>query len=171
MLDTLAEADKEADAVDNARRKAKKKPQLPGGKKRPVGLRLRAGHREVYFEGKSYKNFKTTNPGGYRYAAPDPKAPIHNSIFESGFIPRWSWIWLILEVLIKSIRRREPGTPAWFRRGIIYYLPLLEPRRIPENDDIDESVFIRRDDPECDYSPVNMTRPTLGPLSAKPPQP
>lgn len=156
MLEALAAEEARADAEDDARRAADGQPPLPGGAARAHGLAMRRGNREVYFEGKEYGNYRLTNPGGYRYSGPDPHAPLHDSIFGSGRVPRWSWLWLPLEGLIKSIRRREPGAPAWFRRGLIWYLPLLEPRHIPDSHEVDASVFLRRDDPDCGYDPVNL---------------
>jgi len=161
LLGALARADAAADTEDNALRAEAGKDPLPGGSKRPCGLRLRRGHEQVYLRGQDYGNFKMTNPGGYRYGGPDPRAKLHDSVFGGGVIPRWSWFWLPLEILIKSIKRREKGHPAWFRRGLIWYLPLLEPRHIPDADEVDDSVFTRRDDPKCHYNPVNLTRPTL----------
>jgi len=160
LLDALEQADKDADAEDNTIRAEKGDAPLPGGETRPAGLRLKRGNKEVYFLGETYANYKTTNPGGYRYSGPDPRAPLHNSVFESGFIPRWSWFWLPLEVLIKAIQRREPGRPALIRRGLIWYFPFLEPRRIPDGDEIDDSAFIRRDDAACHYKPRNLPHPT-----------
>jgi len=81
-------------------------------------------------------------------------------VFGSGWVPQLSWFWLPLEILIKSIKRREQGPPAFIRRGLFYYLPLLEPRRIPDSHEVDGSVLIRRDDAACDYNPKNLNRPT-----------
>ncbi|MCG6902969.1 MAG: DUF2235 domain-containing protein [Rhodobacter sp.] len=155
MLKTLEKAEQLADAEDNA------VPQAGGGATEAVfsaGLRLRAGHERVYFRGLPYGKFSTTNPGGYAYAGPDARAPLHNSVYR-GWVPRWSWFWFGFEILIKSISRRETGPPAWFRRGLVWYLPFLEPRRIPDTHEVDDSVFIRRDDPACAYAPENLNRP------------
>lgn len=163
MLDALETAEKEADAEDlsvlnaNLAKGSKPAKSLPSP---APGLRFRKGNKEVYFLGQNFENYKTHNPGGYHYSGPNPMAPLHNSVFEDGPIPRWSWFWLPLEILIKSIQRREKCRPAWFRRGLLWYLPLLEPRHIPDDEEVDDSVFIRRDDPKCHYDPKNMTRPT-----------
>jgi uncharacterized protein (DUF2235 family) len=150
MLDRLAEAERQADAEDNAARADAGKPPLPGTEQERVGLRLMRGQRKWYLEGDSDK----TTPGGLRFSKPDPLAPIHPSVID-GWMPRLSWIWLLLEIFPKSIKRREPN-PPWYRRGLVYYLPLLEPRTIPDSHEVDDSAFVRRADPKADYDPPNL---------------
>ena len=159
MLDSLREAEIAADLEDNEIRAERDQAPLPGGPDRAVGFQLRNGYREVRLEGGEYGHMKTKNPGGYRYSAPDPRGPLHPSI-ANGWRPRLSWAWAPLEILIKSIQRREKGPVAWFRHGIFYYLPLAEPRFIPDDTEVDDSVFIRRDDAGCKYNPGNLKRPT-----------
>ncbi len=123
MLDALAEAERKADAEDNAARKKARRSPLP--KPRKYGLALRRGARKRYFEG-AVEGAET--PGGLPYAAPDPDAPAHNSHTHGTLAP----LWVLTEFLPKSVKRREPGRPAWFRRAWLlglWYLPLFEPRQ------------------------------------------
>ncbi|WP_298291410.1 DUF2235 domain-containing protein [uncultured Litoreibacter sp.] len=83
-------------------------------------------------------------PGGLRYSDPDPLAPIHNSMI---------WKWWIFEVIPKSLTRRE--WKPW-RRGIIWYLPFVEPRLIPDDHLISDAATARKADPDTDYDPVNL---------------
>ena len=50
-------------------------------------------------------------------------------------------VWNLMEFFPKSARRREKGEPEWFRRALWkWYLPLYEPRRIPDGHEIDPTV-------------------------------
>ena len=73
----------------------------------------------------------------------DPAAPLHNST---------TWGWWPLEVLPKRVTWREwPG-----RRSLAgFYLPLAEPRRIPEGAKLHRSVMARLSLVE-DYRPSNL---------------
>lgn len=135
MLDALITAEKHADAEDNAARKKARRSPLPGqdgASKRSHGFRLKRGNRKWYLEGDTDKR----TPSGRRYAKPDPNAPIHDS-HRNG---KLGWVWSILEFFPKSLSRRAPGTPAWYRRGLLWYLPLFEPRPIPDDHEIDPSA-------------------------------
>ena len=137
MLDALAEAEKEADAEDNAHRKSARRAALPVP--RSYGLRLKQGARKRYFEG-GIEDART--PGGLPYSRPDPDAPIHNSHTTGALGP----LWCAMEFFPKSVKRREPGPVAWFRRAWLlglWYLPLFEPRHIPEGDETDPSASAR----------------------------
>lgn len=129
MLDALAQAEKKADAEDNiARKKARRSPLM---KPRRHGLALRQGARKRYFEG-GIEDART--PGGLRYAKPDPEAPAHNSHTHGALAA----VWVLTEFLPKSVKRREAGTPAWFRRAWLFglwYFPLFEPRRAHKDDE------------------------------------
>lgn len=152
MLQSLQDAEQAADIEDNDIAKTNDAPPLPGGDTRTCGLTLRRSHMKRYIQGQD-PDYKT--PGGLSYAAPDPLANIHPSII-SGPVPKGSWIWLIFEVLPKSLKRRTKGTPKWYRRGLIWYLPLMEPRHIPDHHEIDPSAYTRRDDPLMGYDPPNL---------------
>ncbi|MFC4671823.1 T6SS phospholipase effector Tle1-like catalytic domain-containing protein [Seohaeicola nanhaiensis] len=142
MLDAFEAAEAQADAEDAAQ--GAPAPALP------PGLALRQRARKTYLQGETPGK---TTPGGLPYARPDPLAPLHDSIFPGGFSRTWAWA--LLEILPKSLKRRAPGTPAWYRRGLIWYLPLMEPRPIPEDHEIDDSVATRRTAlPE--YDPPNL---------------
>ncbi len=133
MLDALKAAERKADAEDTALRKQAHRAPLPGPRR--LGLSLKRGARARYFEG-SVKDAQT--PGGLPYAKPDANAPIHNSHTNGPLAP----LWILLQFFPKSLRRRESGLVAWYRRGwlIFWYLPLFEPRRIPEDDETDPSA-------------------------------
>ncbi len=121
------------------------------------GLRFRRFNKKLFFFGKKSGTGKVLNPAGKRYSGPDPYAKLHNSVFGKGFWPRWSWVWLLLELLPpKAWIRRAGGKIAPIRFLWPYYLPLLEPRYIPETHEIDDSVFIRARDKG--YAPPNLTR-------------
>jgi hypothetical protein len=85
-----------------------------------------------------------------KYSKPDPLGPIHNSL---------TWIWWGLEILPKSARWRE-----WRRWSLLgFYLPLGEPRPLPERPDIHPSALERREkaaDPR--YDPVNLRQRNWG---------
>ncbi|WP_161594559.1 T6SS phospholipase effector Tle1-like catalytic domain-containing protein [Marimonas lutisalis] len=153
-LDTLAELEKQADKEDNAHRKKARRSALPGP--RQYGLRLKRGARKRYFEGDD-PDAKT--PGGLPYARPEPLAPIHNSYLAGWLSP----VWLLLEVFPKSLKRREAGPVKWYRRGIWkWYLPLMEPRHVPDHHSVDDSAYTRHDrDP--DYDPPNLPPKTDAP--------
>lgn len=79
-----------------------------------------------------------------RYDPPSPTADLHQSL--KGF-------WWVLEVLPKLAKFREwPRRPSFL--GL--YLPLGEPRLIPEGANIHVSVFERIE--ETQYRPVNLPR-------------
>ncbi|KMW57449.1 hypothetical protein AIOL_002413 [Candidatus Rhodobacter oscarellae] len=169
ILDRLTQREEEADAEDlkilNAARVADGKPEVtavPGHRPAP-GLRFTGNRREVYLEGKVFNNKPGVNAAKIPYSEPDHCAPIHNSIFTDGAKPRASWVWLILELLPpKWVGRRDQKPPAWFRRLNPFYLPLLEPRQIPQSHQIDDSVYLRKADPDCGYDPENVTRDPVG---------
>lgn len=152
MLQSLKDAEQAADAEDADIAKATGDASLPGGDARTRGLTLRRSHMKRYIQGQDPSR---QTPGGLPYAAPDPLAKIHPSII-SGWMPKGSWIWLIFEILPKSIKRRATGTPKSYRRGLIWYLPLMEPRTIPDHHEIDQSAYIRRDGSAIDYDPPNL---------------
>lgn len=81
-------------------------------------------------------------PGGrHTYVPPSVSAPLHSQ-------PAGAW-WL-LEYLPKSVRYREwPGRRAWLGS----YLPLAEPRPIPEGALLHSSVIARMD---LGYKPINL---------------
>jgi len=77
------------------------------------------------------------------YAAPDPKAQVHRSLKR---------FWWILEVIPKLMKFRE-WPRRWSFLGL--YLPLAEPRVVPDGALVHGSVFDRvADVPE--YRPVNL---------------
>ena len=133
MLDTLETLEKQADAEDNATRKASRRAPLPGP--RTPGLRLKRANRKWYLEGETDK----TTPSGLTYAKPLPGSPIHNSHTDGALAA----LWCLLEFFPKSVTRREPGPVAWYRRAFLFglwYLPLFEPRHIPSDHEIDPSA-------------------------------
>lgn len=73
------------------------------------------------------------NPQGStrHYVAPDPNADLHDSM---------TWAWSLLEILPKSVKRRE-----WKARKSFmgFYLPKAEPRFIPSDAHIDPTVYQR----------------------------
>jgi uncharacterized protein (DUF2235 family) len=77
------------------------------------------------------------------YSPPDPASKLHKSL---------RGVWWILEVIPKRTRWRE-----WTRRPSLlgFYLPLAEPRPIPDGSLIHGSVFDRIAS-EQDYRPVNL---------------
>jgi uncharacterized protein (DUF2235 family) len=133
MLDALKAAERQADAEDTAHRKASRRAPLPGPRR--VGVKLKRGARKRYFEG-AVETART--PGGHPYAKPDPHAEIHNSHSHGALAP----LWVLLQFFPKSLRRREAGPVKWYRRGwlLLWYLPLFEPRHIPDDHEIDPSA-------------------------------
>ncbi|SHK09761.1 Uncharacterized alpha/beta hydrolase domain [Shimia gijangensis] len=146
-LNELATAERQADAEDNAARKKAGKPPLP--RPRSYGLKLSTRRANKDLKG---LDPDARTPGGLPYAKPDPLAPIHNSFWHSKGAP----LWHILEILPKSLKRREKGETNWFRRGLIWYLPLKEPRKIADKSDVDDSAYQRRDTPSQNYDPPNL---------------
>ena len=146
MLDRLADFEAEADRED--------------GVAEAGSLDLPGKYRETCLEA---RDRKLRNRSGEPFACPDPLAPDHPSL---------SLGWLPLEILPKTTRRREwPG-----RRGLGWYIPWAEPRLIPGDHVVDESVHekIRR---WKYYRPENVTlqgdmsmRPLSPYLTGKPPK-
>ncbi|MHA6261947.1 T6SS phospholipase effector Tle1-like catalytic domain-containing protein [Arenibacterium sp. CAU 1754] len=140
MLDEIARADHMADAEDQ-----RLHPPPPGSRRRRpnYGVRLKSKYRERYLEG---HDTTARTPSGQRYAGPDAMAPTHNSM---------KLAWLPLEVFPKTTKRRtwRPGRP-----GFLWYLPLCEPRLIPEGHSIDDSVYDRMRRWKF-YRPVNVSLP------------
>ncbi|UYV39345.1 DUF2235 domain-containing protein [Rhodobacteraceae bacterium D3-12] len=135
MLDALSAAEKKADAEDNDARKRARRAPLPGTGskgKRLYGLRLKRANRKWYLEGDTDKR----TPSDRAYAKPDPNAPIHDS-HRNGAL---ALLWNVMEFFPKSLRRRESGPVAPYRRGFLWYLPLYEPRHIPDDHEIDPSA-------------------------------
>ena len=149
MLDQRKEDERAADAEDNAARRKAGKPPLPTP--RSYGLKLNTREANKILKGQD-ENART--PGGRAYAKPDPLAPIHDS-FQRSIGARF---WHLLEILPKSLKRREKGTPAWFRRGLIWYLPFKEPRHIADKSNVHPSAYTRRDTPSMNYDPPNLPR-------------
>ena len=82
--------------------------------------------------------------GGSRtYVAPSTSAPLHNSVRS---------FWCVLEVLPKRTKYRD-----WAARPALcgLYLPLAEPRTIPNGDLVHHTVFERRDT-DTAYRPPNL---------------
>lgn len=80
--------------------------------------------------------------GEHDYVPPNAAGPIHKSLV---------WAWWILEIIPKPARFKEWKRPSLF--GL--YLPLGEPRHIPEGQEIDDSVRERMAT-RSDYHPVNL---------------
>ena len=123
MLDALHAAEVAADREDRAKAPPDPTRALP----LPApGLRLNPKRREVHFEG---KRPDLSSLDGTPYARPDAMAEIHDSM---------SIWWSPLEILPKSIKRRGwPGrSPVLWK----WYLPLEEPRVIPDDHEIDDSL-------------------------------
>lgn len=79
----------------------------------------------------------------HNYPEPDHKGTLHNSM-----TPPWAW----MEIVPKSAKRKEwPGRKTFL--GM--YLPLSEPRFIPEGASIHQSVVDRMKD-VADYKPNNI---------------
>ena len=110
---------------------------------RPHGLNFREAMVKRLVEGQ--------NPAGSQrhYAKPSAYGKLHNSM---------TWIWPVLEVWPKRTWRRE--WPAR-RSALGFYLPLAEPRRIPQGALIHPSVWERRagDSAAPPYNPVNLPPP------------
>ncbi|MFV1876894.1 hypothetical protein [Nioella sp.] len=126
MLDELERQEIAADREDRT-----KCPPDPGRSLPlpPPGLKLNPKRRKVHFEG---ANPKASALDGTPYARPDAMAEIHDSM---------SVWWYPLEILPKSIKRRRwPGRLPVFWK---WYLPLEEPRFIPDDHQVDGSVTER----------------------------
>ncbi|MCP3969440.1 MAG: DUF2235 domain-containing protein [Rhodobacteraceae bacterium] len=155
MLRALAEQEAKADAEDmaaqNERRTSKGQTALPPYQDPQHGMRLTGGNEDWYFRGLKSK----TNAADIPYCGPDHLAETHNSVFSRGWKPSVSWIWLILEFLPpKYTGRRAKGAVALFRRLWPYYIPMLEPRHIPNDHEVDASVWMRKAD--TGYNPPNL---------------
>jgi uncharacterized protein (DUF2235 family) len=115
-----------------------------------AGLRISDTMRRHLVEGNKV-------PGGQMsYARPDATAPLHRSL---------KGLWWPLEFWPKKTKyRRWPG--RWGLFG--FYLPLAEPRLIPDGANVHESA-VERHDKDPDYRPVNwpsqfvVERTTPGP--------
>jgi uncharacterized protein (DUF2235 family) len=126
MLDELERQEIAADREDRTKAPPDPDRSLPLP---PPGLKLNPKRRKVHFEG---ANPKASALDGTPYARPDAMAEIHDSM---------SVWWYPLEILPKSIKRRRwPGRLPVFWK---WYLPLEEPRFIPEDHEIDGSVTER----------------------------
>ncbi len=91
--------------------------------------------------------FGVPKPGHQKqhtYAVPDANAKLHTRI---------AWYYHILEWLPKSVDWRQ-----WPRRRSVlgYYLPRYEPRPIPDDGLIHESVRQRKNNPANGYDPENL---------------
>lgn len=83
------------------------------------------------------------------YVEPDATAELHNSL---------TWGWWILELLPKRVKWRE-----WKRCSIFgWYLPLAEPRRLPDELVVHDSVD-KRHTFVSDYRPLNILFSNAGP--------
>lgn len=88
---------------------------------------------------------KPRKGSSHEYVAPDPKGKLHRSL---------AWLWWILEIVPKRTKYREwAGRPGLL--GL--YLPLSEPRKVPEGHEIDPSVASRMD-AMPGYRPPNIPR-------------
>jgi uncharacterized protein (DUF2235 family) len=92
----------------------------------------------------------------YSYVAPDFRGELHDSM---------SWAWRILEYIPKKDKYKEwPARRSHFG----FYIPDAEPRLIPEDALIHESV-VKRVDAIADYRPVNLpSRYRTVPMPAAP---
>lgn len=81
-------------------------------------------------------------PSGQSISKPNALDKLHGSL---------KGPWLISEIFPKSFRRRETRKIPWL---LFYYLPFGERRKIPEDHDIHESVFERRE--KTGYNPSNL---------------
>ncbi|MFD3189142.1 T6SS phospholipase effector Tle1-like catalytic domain-containing protein [Sedimentitalea sp. HM32M-2] len=140
MLDELRRCETQALKEDNAAT------PLPDGMRRikPVhGIQIKSRYRRGFLEGRDQKR---RTPDGQLFSKPDAMAPTHNSM---------SLAWAPLEFFPKTTKRRQwrRGRPGW-----LWYLPLSEPRVIPETDEIDESVHERMRRWRF-YRPENVPRP------------
>ncbi|QKD19769.1 DUF2235 domain-containing protein [Mesorhizobium sp. NZP2077] len=99
-----------------------------------------------------YGHLVNGNPlpdGRHFYVPPNPGAKLHNSL---------TWGWWILELLPKCVKWRE-----WRRCSLLgWYLPLGEPRRLPDSLQVHPSVEKRRA-VAGDYQPVNIAFSSAGP--------
>jgi uncharacterized protein (DUF2235 family) len=80
----------------------------------------------------------------YDYVAPDVRGTIHRSL---------KWLWWLLEFFPKRTKYREwPRRPSFL--GL--YLPLGEPRAIPDGAFVHQSAIDRLGDKNLDYNPPNL---------------
>lgn len=94
-----------------------------------AGLVLKRGRRAIRLEGRDRSKLSLD---GKPYAQPRAMAETHSSM---------SLSWFPLEVLPKSIKRRTwAARRPWLG---LWYLPLQEPRHIPDHHKIDPSVYTR----------------------------
>lgn len=138
MLDALQKAEAQADAEDRDFNPSEREFRQPS-----TGIRLHPHKKKRLLLG-ALKNRKTHD--GRRYSTPHHMAPIH---------PSMTLLWGILEVLVPKTAKRREWKQSWYPKP--WYLPLSEPRPIPEDHEIDESVVNRmRDWPF--YRPVNVEK-------------
>lgn len=166
MLNALSAAEAEANAEDKeaytARRAAKGLPKVeeiavlePG-----LGFARGAYRKKIVFLGMRPRSRSAQNPSGLPYAQPDPRAKLHQSVFSNGIWPSGKWFWIPFELFPKAAKRRSKDRLSMLRMGWPYYLPFFEPRYIPDDHEVDDSVYIRRDDPAMTYAPRNLRRET-----------
>ncbi|WP_238371206.1 T6SS phospholipase effector Tle1-like catalytic domain-containing protein [Heliomarina baculiformis] len=136
MLDQLAEFEAQADAED--------------GRAPLSGLSFHKGYRDDFLRG---GDTKARTRAGDIYAKPDAMAPIHSSMGPG---------WWPLEILPKTTKRRE--WPS--KRGFGWYIPWSEPRAIPGDHHIDDSVYERMQRWRF-YRPVNV--PEKDDMNIRPP--
>lgn len=165
MIDALKLAEQDANAEDDTARATADKKAILRPPPEEENLELRTNAREKFLDATITKDGKgrdIVTPGKLLYAKPDGLAPIHDSIWGNRR-PQGIWLWSLLEIAPKSIKRRAKGTPRLFRRGILWwYLPLFEPRHIPADHEIDETVHERWHYFKH-YNPPNLDRTRLEP--------
>lgn len=161
MIDHLARSEAAANTEDalieeERAQKATRKNRVihAAGQPMPAGLTFRKNAYRDYILG---QNPSRLTPRKKPYSKPDPCGPMHNSVFGTPVKPKGTWAWIIFEVIPKTIVRRK-WPPGWnvFRRGIIWSLPLWEPRLIPDHHILDDSVRERCD--KMKYNPINVRR-------------
>jgi uncharacterized protein (DUF2235 family) len=136
MLKALEQAEATADREDTLAGRCKTPVQTPA-------LRLNRSFTRTHL------TRDIPERSGRDWHNPYAVAPIHNSLTVG---------WLPFEYLIPKTRERRHWPSR--RYGARWYLPMQEPRRIPADHPIDESVFERmRGVP--DYRPVNLSDPAL----------
>ncbi len=139
MLDRLAVLEKQAWEEDQMA-----DPPAPGRHraKPTFGLSLKQRYRRGFLEG---NDTERRTPAGERFARPDALAPTHPSMKVG---------WWPLEILPKTTKRRTwPGRWGWG-----WYIPLSEPRVVPDGHEIHDSVAERMRRWKF-YRPVNVPRP------------
>jgi len=82
--------------------------------------------------------------GLYDYVAPNFAGKIHRSL---------KWLWWLLEIIPKRTKYREWARP-WSFTGL--YIPWGEPRAIPDDALVHQSVIDRLDEKETGYDPPNL---------------